>query len=293
MDDKSSALLYNQAVKVVVVGGTGFIGSAFCARLAAAGDEAVALSGRLSVGELRSALQGAEAVVNLAGAPVAKSRWTAGTKIVLAESRLGTTRKIVAELSDFRVGTFVCASAVGYYGDRGDERLVESSTPGNDFLAGLCVGWEAEARRAEALGTRTVRLRLGVVLGRGGGALAEMLPLFRLGLGGPFGSGRQWLSWISLEDATGLIVHLLRGEAAGAVNATSPNPATNRDFAAALGRALRRPALIRTPAFALRLALGERAGLLLGGQRALPERALKAGYSFKHPDLDSALAAAL
>ena len=280
-------------MKIAVLGGTGFIGRALCVRLAAEGAEAAALSRISSLAEWRSALKGAEAVVNLAGAPVAKSRWTARRKAELSDSRIALTRRLVAEMSDFRPRTFVSASAVGYYGARGEEELVESSPAGHDFLAGLCLAWEAEARRAEAFGARTICLRLGLVVGRGGGALAEMLPFFSLGLGGPLGSGRQWMSWISLEDATGLIVHLLRAEASGAVNATAPNPVRNREFAAALGRALHRPALIPAPALALRWALGERSALLLGGQMVLPALALKSGYSFKHPELAPALAPAL
>ncbi len=292
-------------MRVVVAGGTGFIGRALRAALEAAGHEAVVLSrsagpGRVvwdgeTQGPWTAALEGSGAVVNLAGASVAGGRWTEARKRLLAQSRLLPTRALVTALSGLkeRPGVLVSASAVGYYGDRGDEELSERSGPGAGFLARLCVDWELEARKAAGYGARVVLLRTGIVLGKGGGALAKMLTPFRLGLGGPLGSGTQWMPWISLEDEVGLILHLLEREVSGPVNAAAPSPVTNQGFSAALGRALRRPALLRAPAFALRLALGEMSSLLLGGQKVRPEKALESGYRFKHPELAAALEACL
>jgi uncharacterized protein (TIGR01777 family) len=192
-----------------------------------------------------------------------------------------------------RPRALVCASATGYYGDRGEEPLAEDAAPGAGFLAGVCRAWEAEAIRAEALGLRVVRLRIGLVLGAGGGALPPMLPLYRAGLGGPLGSGRQWWPWVALDDVVGLIRHALAGAVVGAVNAVTPAPVRQRDFARALGRALGRPAVLPAPAWGLRLALGRFAPEILSSQRALPAAAQASGYGFLRTDLAGALAAAL
>ncbi len=294
-------------MKIVIAGGSGLIGRALAKALVARGDQVSVLSRQKAAGPpttiwdasnsgaWQQVLEGAEAIINLAGENIAQGRWTEARKKRIIESRINSTRALVAAHSSAqrRPGVFICASAVGYYGDRGDEVLDESSPPGHDFLANLCEQWEREALVLQALGTRTVCLRIGVVLAREGGALAKMLPIFRLGLGGPLGSGRQWLSWISLDDVVGLIEHAIDREISGPFNATTPHPATSRDFARALGQALHRPAILPVPGFALRLGLGEMAGMLLGGQRVNPKKALESGYAFKHPDLDSALRAEL
>lgn len=295
------------APRAVISGGTGFIGRALASALAAAGYQVTLLSRRpaingsgpvqtmlwdgISSGSWQAVLDGAAAVVNLAGESVAEGRWTAARKKTLADSRLLSTRALVAGLSSAKThpAVFISASAVGYYGDRGGEAVDENSPPGQDFLARVCSQWEHEAQVASALGVRTVNLRIGVVLDKEGGALAKMLFPFKMGAGGPLGSGRQWMSWIARQDLTGLILHLIKSDLAGPVNAVAPEPVTNRDFSRALGRALRRPALLPVPGFALRLALGEMAGMLLNGQKVMPKRALESGYRFKFPDIDSAL----
>jgi uncharacterized protein (TIGR01777 family) len=188
----------------------------------------------------------------------------------------------------------VSASAVGYYGPRGDEPVTEEVAPGGDFLAGICAAWEREAEQAEQLGMRVVRVRTGVVLDRGGGALAKMLPFFRLGIGGPVAGGRQYMPWIHVDDLVGVYLAALDGgEWSGPVNATAPAPATNAEFSKALGRALRRPAIAPVPALAIRALYGEMAGIVVTGQRAVPERAQALGYRFEHPELDEALRSAL
>jgi uncharacterized protein (TIGR01777 family) len=193
-----------------------------------------------------------------------------------------------------RPGTLVSASGVGYYGPRGDERLDESAEPGSDFLAEVVQAWETEAEAAEELGLRVVRVRTGVVLDRAGGALAKMLPPFRAGIGGPVAGGRQYMPWIHLDDLVGIYLAALDGEDwSGPVNASAPEPVPNREFSKALGRALHRPAFAPVPAFALRILYGEMAEIVTTGQRAVPKRALELGYTFRHPDLDEALAAAL
>jgi len=194
------------------------------------------------------------------------------------------------EKAKTRPGVLVNASAVGYYGPRGDDVANEDSPPGDAFLARTCVAWEEAARSVEALGIRVVRVRIGIVLGEEGGALAKMLPPFRAFVGGPLGSGTQWMSWIHRDDLVSLLVLALENETvSGALNATAPAPVTMRTFATALGRVLHRPAFVPAPAAVLRLALGEMSTLVLDGQRVLPERALAAGFRFRHPDLEAAL----
>src|SRR5207248_156360 len=242
-------------------------------------------------GDWTKALDGADGVVNLAGANVGAKRWTGEYKKELRESRLQAPRALVAAMraATRRPRVFVSASAVGYYGDRGDEEVTESTQPGSDFLARLCIAWEEEAGRAEQLGVRTVLLRTGVVLDRKDSALSKMIPPFKAFVGGPIGSGRQWFPWIHIDDEVGLILWALDGSVRGPVNATSPNPVRMEDFANALGRALHRPAVLPVPAFALRLAVGEMAEVLLGGQRARPLKVFEAGYRFRFPELGPAL----
>jgi uncharacterized protein (TIGR01777 family) len=238
------------------------------------------------------AVREADALVNLAGEPIAARRWRSAQKKRIRESRVEVTRALVAAVGGAtqRPRILVSASAIGYYGPRGDEPLDENAPAGTGFLAEVCQAWEREALTAEPLGLRVVRLRIGIVLAAGGGALAQMIPPFRRFLGGPIGSGTQWMSWIHRDDVTGLVVDALENESyRGAVNATAPNPVTNRDFASALGAVLSRPARLRTPAWVLRLAVGEMAGLLLTGQRVLPRAAQTLGYRWRYPELGAAL----
>ncbi|HLM96249.1 MAG TPA: TIGR01777 family oxidoreductase, partial [Acidimicrobiales bacterium] len=243
-------------------------------------------------------LDGADAVVHLAGAGIGDKRWSATRRQEIVSSRVQSTALLARSLAelDRPPSVLVSASAVGVYGDRGDEELTEASGPGSGFLAELCRAWEDATGRATQAGIRVVRLRSGVVLSAHGGALARQLPLFRLGVGGRLGSGRQWLSWISLADEVGAVLHALdEPSLEGPVNATAPTPVTNRDFTAALGRALHRPAVLAVPGFALRVALGSdlASEMVLAGQRVLPAKLSASGYEFSHADIDTALAALL
>ncbi|MDE2490144.1 MAG: TIGR01777 family oxidoreductase [Elusimicrobia bacterium] len=299
-------------MNIVAAGGTGFLGGALVAALAARGDETVVLTrdadraaarlgGRAravawdarSSGEWAKSLEGADAVVNLAGTGVADARWTPPRKIALVKSRLDATRALVAAISQAaaRPKVLVSASAVGWYGESPEGDAPETAPQGRDFLAALCGQWEREASAAEPLGLRVVLARVGVVLGRGG-ALARMELPFKLGLGGRLGSGRQPFPWIHVDDAVGAILFALESEKlSGPVNLAAPELPTNAQFTKSLARALRRPAFLPAPAFALRLLLGEMAGMLLGGQRAVPRKLLDAGYAFRFPTADAALAA--
>jgi uncharacterized protein len=242
---------------------------------------------------------GHQLLVNLAGAPIMEGRWTEARKTELLQSRLRVTRAVVSYAARCEAAAptkdrvLVSASAVGYYGYHQDEPLTEEApTEAGDFLAGVCNAWEKAAELATAEGLRTCLLRIGVVLGPGGGAVSKMLPAFRKGLGGRIGSGEQYMSWVHLDDLVGLIEFLsARSDLSGPFNATAPNPVTNRDFTAALGVALGRPTFLAVPSFALRVALGEAADVLIGGQRVMPKRALDAGYTFKHPEVLGALKA--
>jgi uncharacterized protein (TIGR01777 family) len=246
------------------------------------------------------ALAGRDAVVHLAGENVAQ-RWSEKAKQTIRESRVTGTRNLLAglratELSGTgrRPGTLVSSSAIGYYGAHGEEPLDEDARPGSDFLAETCVAWEAEASRATELGARVVLVRTGVVLDRSGGALEKMLPAFRLGVGGPVAGGRQYTSWIHREDLVGLIVTAAEDERfSGPLNATAPEPVTNREFSRALGRVLHRPALLPVPAAAIQLLYGEMAEIVTEGARVVPAKALVLGYGFKHPQLEPALRSAL
>ena len=291
-------------MNVVVTGATGRIGSRLVERLRERGDEVTVLSRSADRGVRwdptaepapTAALEGADAVVHLAGEDVAQ-RWTAAAKRRIRESRVTGTRNLVAGLraTQDRPRVLVSGSASGYYGPRGDEPVDESGGPGEGFLAEVCVAWEQEAQAAEELGLRVVRVRSGVVLDREGGALAKMLPPFRLGAGGPVAGGRQVMPWIHADDEVGILIAALDGESwTGPVNASAPNPATNREFAQALGRALHRPAVAPVPAFALRALYGEMASIVTTGVRMVPARAQELGYAFEHPELDEALRAAL
>ena len=240
----------------------------------------------------------ANAVVHLAGEPVFAGRLTRKRKRSIRDSRVQSTRSIAEALAALpdadRPETFLCASAVGYYGSRGDDVLEESEPPGDDFLSHVCIDWEEAAARARAAGVRTASLRFGVVLAAEGGALSAMKLPFRLGLGGRFGDGRQWFPWIHIDDAVSLILAALRDDRyRGAVNLVAPNPVTNADLSLALGRALGRPTIFRVPAFALRAAMGELAGELLGSRRVVPRVAMDRGFAFRYPTLEETLAAEL
>ena len=244
-----------------------------------------------------AALEGCAAAIHLSGASVAGQRWTAAYRREMTASRVDSTRALATLLAGLRTPprALLVASAVGYYGDRGDQLLDETSLPGKGFLADLCRQWETAAQPAVEAGIRVVHLRFGVVLGPGPGALARMLPIFRLGLGGRLGSGRQWMSWISVEDAMRALLFALETPSlVGPVNLTAPSPVTNAEFTRELARQLRRPAFLPAPAFALQLALGQMADeALLASTRAVPSRLLVAGFRFAHPTVDKALAAAL
>lgn len=238
-------------------------------------------------------LRGVNGVVNLMGESIADGRWTDAKKQRIRDSRVVGTQNLVASLlaGDDLPEVVISASASGYYGDRGDEKLNETSPPGQDFLAQVCLDWEQAVGPLVEAGVRVCWLRIGVVIGQGGGAMEKMLPPFRLGLGGRIGSGNQWMSWIHLQDLVGMIGFLIRQQdCRGVFNGTAPQPVTNREFTRALGRAVHRPAVIPVPAFGLRLALGEFAEFLTASQRVLPQAMQQAGFEFRFPSIDAALA---
>lgn len=285
-------------MKITLTGATGFLGGALTDRLRRDGHELRILS--RSQGPYQwspsggqppeEALAGAEAVIHLAGEPVAQ-RWSKAVKEEIRRSRVDGTRHLVQALTTLspRPRVLVCASATGYYGSRGNEVLTEDSKPGRGFLPEVCQEWEAAAELGRALGIRVVKLRTGLVLGRGG-ALKKMLPPFRAGVGGPLAGGRHWMSWIHVEDFVGLVCWALEsGEAQGAVNAVSPHPIQNKDFTKVLAAALHRPAFFPVPAFALQMLYGEMAGVLLESQRVVPKAALERGFRFRRADLAEAL----
>jgi len=297
---------------ITVTGATGLIGTKLVAALLERGDEVTVLSRRPKEAQRKlgveavgwdpetgpapvDALAGRDGVVHLAGEPIAQ-RWTRESKERIRSSReLGTTRVVEGlEQSQPRPGVLVAASAVGYYGARDDERLDEDAPPGTGFLAGVCEAWEHAASAAAELGVRTVTLRTGVLLDRADGALARMLPPFRLGVGGPVGGGHQYISWIAPDDLVRMYLAALDDPAwSGPVNATAPEAVTNQELAHALGRVLHRPALLPIPALALRALYGEMASVVTTGQRVLPVRALERGFEFRHNAIDGALRAAL
>ena len=238
------------------------------------------------------AFSGIDVVFHLAGEPVAEGRWTADKKRAIRESRVEGTRNLVNALrsSEKRPAVLVAASAVGYYGDRGDKELTEDSEPASDFLAEVCAAWEAEASKAAELGLRVVTARTGIVLASDGGALARMLPPFRIGLGGHLGNGRQWMPWIHVDDVVGLLLHAASTETVrGPMNVVSPSPVTNRDFTRTLGRALRRPAWLPVPRLGLQAVFGEMSQVLVASQRVLPQVARDTGYRFRFEELRPAL----
>jgi len=293
-------------MRITVTGASGLIGSKLVERLRWRGDEVTTLSRNPSSPDAvawqpererapAAALSGRDAVVHLAGENVAQ-RWSDDAKRRIRSSRELGTRHLVAgiEAADPRPRALVSSSAVGYYGPHGDEELDERTPPGGDFLAEVCVVWERESQRAADLGLRVVNVRTGVVLDQGGGALAKMLPFFKLGAGGPVAGGGQYLPWIHVDDVVGIYLAALDGDAwDGPVNASAPEPVTNKAFSKALGRALHRPAVAPVPGLAVRALYGEMAEIVTKGQRVVPRRARELGYAFAHPDLDEALRSAL
>jgi len=294
-------------MKILVTGASGFVGTHLTGFLLNRKHEVVGLARSLrnkgfshskyrfiaadtaQPGPWQEALADVDAVVNLAGRSIF-GRWNEAVKTEIRESRILTTRHLVQGLPSGKPVVLISASGVGFYGNRGDEVLTEDAPAGDDYLAGLSKDWEGEALAATAKGARVVLARLGVVLGKGGGAMAQMIPAFKSFLGGPIGNGRQWFPWIHLEDLSAAMLFLLeRPEISGPVNLCAPDPVTNRDFAGALGRALKRPALMPAPAFMVRMALGEFADVLLGSQRAVPKKLQQHHFGFRYPDIQSAV----
>lgn len=301
-------------MRVLITGVTGYIGRALTRSLVGAGHEVVGLSrypfqAKAALPELAAAhvwlpteaeppgeaWDGVEGVVNLVGEPIA-GRWTVLKKRAIYDTRIQATRNLIdgiRQLAD-RPTVLVNASAIGYYGDRGEDELAEPEPPGDGFLPGLTKDWEAAAASAERLGLRVVRLRVGFLLGRGSPFLRPQLPLFKLGLGGPMGSGQQWWPWVHLDDVVGLYRRALEDDGmSGPVNATAPAPVRQRDFAKALGRVLGRPALLPAPKLAIKLVLGGFAAEVLDSRRVVPRAAEAAGYAFAYTELDAALRSAL
>jgi uncharacterized protein len=284
-------------MNVLLTGASGFVGSHLSKRLEAAGHRVLPVGRRARPGgydwsdaSLARGVQEADAVIHLAGENLFGKRWTSKQKEVLRMSRVEPTQKLARLVAARKPACFISTSAVGYYGASTDARFGEDSPRGEGFLAGLCGEWEAATSAAREAGVRTAIVRIGVVLGKGGGALAKMLLPFKLGIGGPLGSGRQWVSWIHVDDLAALFVFLLDNPtASGVYNATAPQPVTMRVFAAALGRALHRPAIFPVPGPMLKLALGEVADVLLTGQFVEPRRAAAAGFAFRFVGVDAAM----
>jgi uncharacterized protein (TIGR01777 family) len=275
-------------MNVALTGASGFIGRAVSEHLRSSGHNVRPVSLRAALEP--AALAGSNAVVHLAGEPVAQ-RWTAAARDKILRSRVDGTRALVAAMRAQPPQVLISASAVGYYGSRGDEILTESAPAADDFLGRVAKAWEEEAQAAEPLGVRVARLRIGMVLGKEGGALGRMLLPFRLGVGGRLGSGEQWMSWIHINDLVALIAFLMKESTVrGVFNATSPFPATKREFTRALAEAVHRPAIFPVPAFALKMMFGEMSEVLLASQRAIPDAAQRAGFVFQHPDIFAALA---
>jgi uncharacterized protein len=296
-------------MKVCVTGASGFIGSNLTDYLLGKGHQVVAIGrskspNRVSQknyryisadttqsGEWQNAIAGASAVVNLAGASIFK-RWSEGYKRQIYDSRILTTRNAVAALEKDKPAILCSASGVGYYGNRGDDLLKEDEKPGDDFLAGVCVDWEKEAMQAAAKGTRVVVMRFGVILGKGGGAMAKMMPAYKSFLGGPIGSGKQWFPWMHLNDLMAAILFVIEhGEVSGPMNFCAPNSVRNRELAKILGAVLHRPAVMPAPAFMIRMLLGAFGNVLLDSQRTVPDKLLKSGFSFQYADIKAAIQA--
>jgi uncharacterized protein len=283
-------------MKVLLTGASGFIGSRLSRRLESAGHRVLPVSRRpgsvynWSDNSLALGVRDTDAVINLAGENLFAKRWSAAQKQILGSSRTDGTRKLAALIAQRKPDCFISASAVGYYGPNTSMNLHEGLPHGSDFLAGLCADWEAATSAASNAGVRTVVVRTGVVLGPGGGALSKMLPPFKLGLGGPLGDGKQWVSWIHIDDLVSLFLFILENpKANGAFNGTAPQPVTMKTLSKSLGKALHRPAVFPVPAPILRIALGEVADILLTGQHVLPRRATEAGFTFQFNDVDTAL----
>lgn len=286
-------------MKVMIFGSTGFIGQRLVIALGSKGHEIVRASLRGKDHGWTKEIATCDAVVNLAGEPLFEKRWNVEEKTAIYESRVQGTHRVVDAIGAARKAggkptVLVNASAVGFYGPSFED-LDESSPEGSDFLAFVCRDWEFEAHRAErAFGVRTVITRFGIVLGKESGALPKMALPFRLGVGGPIGNGKQWTSWVHVDDVVGILVHALEHDSVrGILNATAPQPLTNRDFSKALGRALHRPSWLPVPGLALGIVVGEAAEVLACGQKVLPKRTLESGYVFKYPEIDAALRAAL
>lgn len=296
---------------IVVSGGTGFIGKPLLSKLEAENYHTILLTrhphtskSKLiknimlekwdaeSDGPWSSTIDGAQAVINLTGESIAAKRWTPEQKEKLISSRIKSTRALVQAIAkaEKKPPVFINASAVGYYGNVPEGDVSETAPKGNGFLADICNQWEEEALKASAFGVRVVLLRIGIVLEKGGGALDKMIPPFKMFAGGPLGSGKQWFPWIHRDDILGAIIFALKNQSlSGPINLTAPNPVRMNQFCSALGKTMRRPSWAPVPAFALKLLLGEMSEMLLGGQKAIPQKLLQSGYAFKHPDLRPAL----
>lgn len=295
-------------MKILITGGTGFIGTALCQQLLQKNHDISVLSrhpksvqningktiNTLAFEQLKPD-DNWQAIINLAGAPIFASRWTDARKQIMRDSRIKLTLQLVEYMAkmDNKPQVFLSGSAIGYYGNQGDQILTEQSTIRRDFSQQLCQDWEAAALQAQALGIRVCLIRTGLVIAEHGGLLQRMLPAFKLCLGGPIGDGRQWMSWIHRQDWLNIAELLLNSELQGAFNATAPNPVTNNEFTQTLANRLHRPAILPMPASFLKLLLGEMSELVLGSQRVLPERLLVAGYKFQYTELNDALTAAL
>jgi uncharacterized protein (TIGR01777 family) len=303
-------------MRIFVAGGTGLIGTRILGRLIERRDSPILLTRRpglakerfgdacktiegdpMQAGPWMDTVRECDAVLNLVGEGIFNRRWNKEFKALLYDSRVKSTENLVRAVSNDPkapsggLKALISSSAIGYYGPRGDEELTESDSPGNDMLARICVDWEKAARGAEASGARVAIIRTGVVLDKEGGALPQMLKPFKtIGIGGPVGSGKQWVSWIHHADIVGIFLLALdRSDARGPINGTAPKPMTNKDLAKAQGRALHKPAFLPSPGFALRLALGEVASVVTTGQRVLPQKAVALGYQFRFPDIETAL----
>jgi uncharacterized protein (TIGR01777 family) len=296
-------------MKILITGGTGFVGTQLSSRLIQDGNEITILTRSLKSakgaspgisylegdptkkGPWQEAIKNHDGIINLAGASIF-SKWTDEHKKAIRESRVNTTRNIVEGIPSHpsKKMTFLSTSAVGYYGFSGDEELVEDSPPGNDFLARIAAEWEGEALKAKEKGVRVVMTRFGIVLGEKGGALGQMIPLFKKYIGGPIGSGKQWFSWVHIKDLAEAFVFLTRHpEISGPVNVCSPNPVRNKDLAKALGKTLHKPSFMPAPGFMVKLVLGEFGSVILEGQRVIPRRLLENGFVFQYPDIEKAL----